>query len=398
MLDANPDQPELCSSSPPSTGELWDVLVIGAGPAGASAACQAATAGLQVLLVDAKAFPRRKACGGCLNQVSQQLLTRVLGDAHPVWASALRLDRFACWHTGQPLSFDLPASWAIDREQLDLALVRRAVDLGCTFRDSTRGKLSGVEAAARRVELRDSGGVRMVRARTVVLASGLGQRAAHSEQALQSIVSAHSRVGVEAIFDEIPACYPASTISMAIDQAGYVGLTPVCGQRLHVAAAVDREALQRQGPAALITTIIHRAGLPALPDAAEGIWRGTPPLSARPTLRATQRVFVVGDAAGYVEPFTGEGIRWAVESGMGVVPWLVRAARSQAWDEAWARQWQACYELHISRRQRLCRAIAWGLRRGAVRWLAMQALRLHPGWGHTVIAHLNSPSKALVCP
>ena len=55
----------------PGTAEFtdtWDILIIGAGPAGAVAARQLALAGLDVLLVDRKAFPRRKVCGGCLNE------------------------------------------------------------------------------------------------------------------------------------------------------------------------------------------------------------------------------------------------------------------------------------------------------------------------------------------
>ena len=50
-----------------ATCATWDVIVIGAGPAGAVAARQVALAGLQTLLVDAKCFPREKVCGGYLN-------------------------------------------------------------------------------------------------------------------------------------------------------------------------------------------------------------------------------------------------------------------------------------------------------------------------------------------
>lgn len=55
----------------------WDVVVIGAGPAGAVAALKAARHGLRTLLVDAKRFPRRKACGGCLSHSAVATLQQV---------------------------------------------------------------------------------------------------------------------------------------------------------------------------------------------------------------------------------------------------------------------------------------------------------------------------------
>src|SRR6478609_11073841 len=64
-----------------ATRKTWDVIVIGAGPAGSLAARQLALAGLQTLLVDAKQFPREKVCGGYLNSRSLEALGQA-GLAH----------------------------------------------------------------------------------------------------------------------------------------------------------------------------------------------------------------------------------------------------------------------------------------------------------------------------
>lgn len=366
----------------------WDVIVIGAGPSGSAAAGSIAQMGLQVLLIDAKPFPRRKVCGGCLNQVSTRLLQELLGSEHALWQTALPLNAFELSHSGRTMRFDLPAGVAVDRAQLDYSLVKRAIELGVTFVDSTVAKLLTPLAAMREVELSDSGGARKVAARIVVLASGLGNRSAGSNEPLHQQVAIDSRVGVEAILDEFPEQYGGKVIHMAVGREGYVGLTQIVGQRLHVAASVNRTALQQVGPAVLINQILRQAGTPRLEEATSLAWRGTPPLTARAHSIAAHRVFLIGDTAGYVEPFTGEGIRWAIESGLAVAPVVANA--SDAWDDAYKVQWEQWYKTHIVQRQRLCRRLSWGLKYSAARWLAERAMRIRPSIAQAIINQLNT--------
>ncbi len=366
----------------------WDVIIIGAGPAGSAAACCMAQLGLQVLLVDAKPFPRRKVCGGCLNQGSITMVRGLLGSEHPLWQTALPINCFALSHVGRTLRFDLPAGCAMDRALLDQSLVNRAMEFGAKFVDSTVAKLLTPLAAMREVELSDSGGTRKINSRVVVLASGLGNRSAGSNEQLHQQAAASSRVGIEAIVDRFPEHYGGNAIHMSVGREGYVGLTQIAGQRLHVAAAVNRQPLQQIGPAELVNRILREAGTPLLEDVAAVAWRGTPPLSARAQSIADHRVFLIGDAAGYVEPFTGEGIRWALESGMAVAPVVATAVVS--WDDALVTQWKQWYAAHILRHQRLCRRLSWGLKHPAVRWLADRALRLRPQIAQSVIAQLNT--------
>ncbi len=376
-----------------SNGAEWDVVVIGAGPAGAAAAISAARAGHRVLLVDAKRFPRRKVCGGCLNQISTRLAEQLLGAEHPLWRTSLPLDGFELTHRRQKFCFALPTGFAVDRGELDQSLVDEAQRSGAEFRPATAAELLPLgilkfgSTPPRELELVCDHVAQNVSAKVVVVACGLGGRAVGENIALQQIPSDSSRVGIEAIFTRIPAEYSERTIHMVVASTGYVGLTRISAGRLHVAAAVDRLALQRQGPAELAQAILRTAGAAPLLGDDSATWRGTPPLTAKAKHLAERRVFLVGDAASYVEPFTGEGIRWALETGTGVGPLVTRAV--QGWEDDLIRQWERWYRLHIEPEQRLCRHITTGLKHATTRWLAHQTLRFQPRFATSIIARLN---------
>ncbi|MCA9159848.1 MAG: FAD-dependent monooxygenase [Planctomycetales bacterium] len=365
----------------------WDVIVVGAGPAGSAAAISAARLSLRVLLVDAKPFPRRKVCGGCLNQVSIALAKQLLGTEHPLWSSALALGGFRLHHAGRNFEFPLPAGLAIDRMLFDQRLVDQCCHEGVIFADSTTAKLGKASTQWREVQLSSAVRTQSIRAKAVVLAGGLGSRAVDEDFSLMASASTGSRVGVEALFDVYPIEYAPGSIHMAVGSAGYVGLTQLADRRLHVAAAVERRVLQRLGPAGCVRSILEQSGAPLLPDRPTLAWRGTPPLTCRARQLAGDRVFLVGDAAGYVEPFTGEGIRWALETGMAVAPLLLSA--SQAWDARLSHEWTHWYRTHIGVQQRCCRRIAFGLKHATTRWLAHRLLQFRPQWAQHFIARLN---------
>lgn len=380
-------------AAPELTGlasRIWDVMVIGAGPAGCSAAISSARAGLQVLLVDAKRFPRRKVCGGCLNRKSIGLLQALLGTEHPLWRHSLTLNRFQLTHRRRLLQFPMSQGMAVDRAVMDQSLVEAAQCAGVTFQSAVTAKLLALDGETRQTELTAGGATAFVAARAVVLASGLGGRAASEHAALQHISQPNSRVGIEAILEHFPEHYNAGAIHMVVGRHGYVGLTQISGRRLHVAAAVDRSALQRLGPAGLTQQILDEAGAPGLSQIAVADWRGTPPLSCRASRLAVERVYLVGDAAGYVEPFTGEGIRWALHSGLGVTPLLLRS--QAAWEPDLELEWEAWYRTFIEPEQRLCRQLASGLKRTSLRWMAHHALRVRPQFASEIIDRLNRES------
>ncbi len=105
---------------------------------------------------------------------------------------------------------------------------------------------------------------------------------------------------------------------MACGRRGYLGLVRLEDGRLNLAAALDpcwMRVCGGPGPAA--ARLLAEVGWPPVPNLAEQNWRGTPALTRQARRRAAERLFLIGDAAGYIEPFTGEGMAWALAAGTG---------------------------------------------------------------------------------
>jgi 2-polyprenyl-6-methoxyphenol hydroxylase-like FAD-dependent oxidoreductase len=194
------------------------------------------------------------------------------------------------------------------------------------------------------------------------------------------------------VLDGGPGFYTSGTIYMACSGGGYVGLVRLEDGRLNVAAALDLAWVRRAGGLdGAIGAIIGRAGWPAISLTAGSAWHGTPVLTRRTGMADDERVFLLGDAAGYVEPFAGEGIAWALEAAMAVVPFAEAAIR--CWHPALIGKWKRTYDTRIGRRQRLCRLAAWALRRPVLVGTIVGLLARAPGLALPVVARLNAPAQ-----
>ena len=373
--------------------DQWDVVVIGGGPAGSAAAITAAKDGLRVLQVDAKAFPRRKVCGGCLNQVSVGLLKELVGDDSPIFDGAPELNRFRLMDRRRQFEFETPKGLVVERSKLDNHLVEIGKRHGVMFLSPVTATLGEATSAARSVQLKSGLTEKIVWAKVVVLATGLGRQRGSAEM-LQQIPHPNSRVGVEALVQCSADTFDNGTIYMSIGRDGYAGLTKVSDSKMHIAAAVNRDVMRDLGPQAVVKRILDETGQSnAFDEMSDDIsWRGTPALTTAAKQLAAERVLLVGDAANYVEPFTGEGILWALKSGMGVSPFLQDAV--VRWDDGIATRWEAWHKASIQKQQWLCRQITFGLKHASLRWLAHQALRFRPGIARAVIRRLNGASEA----
>jgi flavin-dependent dehydrogenase len=112
---------------------------------------------------------------------------------------------------------------------------------------------------------------------------------------------------------------------------------------------------------------------------------------------------LIGDAAGYVEPLTGEGMAWAMATGTAVVPFALAAmagSGANAWGSppaATARErsladgWASCYRRLLAARQRRCHVITRLARHPAIAWLAVVALARFPILARPTIAGFNRP-------
>jgi flavin-dependent dehydrogenase len=175
---------------------------------------------------------------------------------------------------------------------------------------------------------------------------------------------------------------------MACDAAGYVGIAPVENGRLDVAAAVDAAALgAAASPGKLVASILKHAGLPAPAGFDEAAWRGTPPLTKQTRPLGSHRCLLVGDAASYVEPFTGEGIGWALQSA--VLACTLLANRLDVWDADLPARWKKLHDRAFGRHQRNCRRIVQLLRNKTVRTVVLWSLRRAPSLARPVVRRLD---------
>lgn len=326
-----------------------DVAIVGAGPAGASAAIRLVRAGQRVVLIDRKPFPREKICGGCLSGPALNHLEKLLGSARPLpGIEGTRITftigryRLNCRPAGR--------TRIVDRAEFDTLLVREALRAGAEglfgnaatilpnkcVRESRVKLPAGKTGVASPFTVRVAG--REVRANTILVATGVGGLAAKLVEGAPTRPSGmFAQRWVQPSGPGLPA---PGEVELHWLAGGYVGLaSPRPGEVVvALAAKRGREARVRSLRRACRASHEkkHRDEAPQNafgrlrglnPDAA--IWellpadaprrfqaRGSAGFPWKPRSLGFGNVLLVGDAAGYEEPYTGEGIGLALLSGI----------------------------------------------------------------------------------
>ena len=390
-MQATPEHGPLHISS------CWDVVVVGAGPAGALAAHGLASRGVRVLLVEQRLFPRWKVCGACLSPQAMAAL-EAAGLAHLVAAhGGLSLDQLQLGVAGLVKPIALGAGRVLSRSRLDQALLEAAVAAGATVLTGTRAVLGAAATGLepdREVVLQKETARRSVSAKVVLIAAGLSHRAIDNEAEISTSIESRSRIGAGCVLPGEAAALPPGVLQMAVGRSGYVGLVRVESGEINLACAFDRPMLRSGGGAALLCQkILTEAGFGPLPGLKEAAWQLTAALSRRTTPLAGHRLLLLGDAAGYVEPFTGEGMGWALTSALAALP-LVLRGREQ-WDGAIETEWQRLHRRWVSQRQRSCRVLAVVLRQPRISWGLHRLAGTFPSAASSMIRSWQRP--ALPC-
>jgi flavin-dependent dehydrogenase len=360
-----------------ATERCWDVIVIGAGPAGAVAAQQLALQRHAVLLVDQSSFPRWKVCGACLSGEAQTILASAGLGKCLSRLGAVPLTNMHLRVRGTAMDVPLRRRIALSRGALDAALIDAAVRAGASFLPETHGRLGAVTPRAREVLLRRDRCDTIATARIVIAADGLGGTACAGTRAVNTSVRVDSRLGAGTVVDDASSVYGRGTIYMACGTGGYVGLVRLEDGRLNMAGAFDTAAVRRHGGVtALAAATLAAAGMPAVPSMPTARWRGTPALTRHARRPAATRLFLAGDAAGYVEPFTGDGMAAALTTGMAVAKLAARGCRR--WDPILEAQWASCFRGLVTRRHRACGWLAGLLRRPKLLAVGAAAVRRLP--------------------
>src|ERR1043165_2004376 len=313
-----------------AANRAWDIIIIGAGLAGSLAARELARDGAAVLLIDRACFPRTKVCGGYLNLRALSALAGVgLGNlVEQCGAKPVHSLRLSAPHAQAVVPV---AGRALSRKTLDAALVRAAIQAGAQFLSGTPARLGEATDRARLVLLRQEGQEIQASARVVLGANGLAGSLLASEADHRNVVESGSRLGAGVMAEETPEFYTPGCIFMACGQGGYVGMVRHESGELNVAAAFDAAFVkQTNGLGNAAAAVLREGGFPPIDGLESLAWHGTPLLTRSVFPPAAERVFLLGDAAGYVEPFTGEGMAWGLVSATRVVPLALRACRQ--WD------------------------------------------------------------------
>lgn len=383
---------------PSDSSAVWDAVVIGAGPAGSIASYALARRGHSVLLVERASLPRDKACGGCLSPAALDRLARAeLGDV-PDAVDAQPWTHIEFVTARHRVRLPLPRPGRIvSRARFDAELARRAVHAGAVLRSDVEASLEPhTTGELRGVRLRTGSERQIVQARVVIAATGLMDLRHEGEP---SAVAADARVGLSGVVPSVTDL-SAGTVRMMVGAFGYAGLARRDTESCTLAAALDPNAVCRaHGPQRALTQLLTETQIGdgsifdsknrTVPDSSG--WRGTPPMTKRLRTPSAHRLLFVGDAAGYVEPFTGEGIAWALASGWAAAP-FVHEALATGWDDRIEQRWQQRHQALLGASHRRCRAMTQLLRHAWWRRGAMAALSRWPALAMPMLRRVMAPA------
>ncbi|MEE2681721.1 MAG: FAD-dependent monooxygenase [Planctomycetota bacterium] len=331
-----------------------EAIVIGAGPAGAVAAMALARSGRRTMLVERSRFPRSKVCGGCLAPAGVEAVRSVgLGDALDS-IDPLPLDHLHLHAGGATASFDIKQYLSIERGRMDLAFAEAAIDAGVEFVPECRARVEMDDA----VTLDHPGGRALHRPGLVVVADGLSGNALANRTDFSWEVDETSPMGLGAIVPTRPPGTLDEGITMRCARAGYVGSSRLSDGRWVVAAAVAPEAIRTDGAGGAVHSVLRETGVADRFDSSIR-WNAVGHLTRRRSARGRGRVLLVGDAAGYVEPLTGEGMSWGICRAAALAPYADRLDAGEDVTPAWS----DAAERMLRSRRLICRTICGLARR-----------------------------------
>ncbi len=349
--------------------EMYDVAIVGGGPAGSTCAAFCAANGLRVILIERAKFPREKVCGDCINPACWPVLRRLGVDQQVRAAQHCVLDCVDFIDArGNTLRVKLPrgqnAEIAIKRSTFDSILLEGAREQGAEIREGTIVQAVARAGADSAWEI-DAEGDR-VSARLLVAADGRNSTVARTLGLLPRLE--RDRVALQAHVP-LPDGF-GNRVVLQLLPGGYSGQAPVNDRELNLCLV---------GRAATLPSLRHWASERfQLPPQQQ--WRTITPLTRGAISPARKNLFLVGDAARVVEPFTGEGISYALNSGeiaakmiyrlsCGADPIIVR----QEFRRAYAAMYRGRLWINA-----LARTAVVSPRVGSI---LFKLARVRPGWG-----------------
>jgi flavin-dependent dehydrogenase len=299
---------------------MTDVVVVGAGPAGALAALILARAGVRVQLFERARFPRAKLCGDTLNPGAMRVLAEHI-PVPPLIAQSLPLDGMLL--TG-PGGVAVRGRYtrgllgrSIARRELDAMLVQHAIDAGVRFEDDVAvaapiidatGRVTGVSVKSKAT------GLQKYAASLVIAADGRESRLARAV-GLARHPRSPRRWALGGYFDGVDGLVDAG--EMHVRAGRYIGVAPIPGGLANACLVVPHTPALRswRDPARALTHAL--ADDPQLaPHFARARLVEPPhvlgPMAVDVSAPGVTGLLLAGDAAGFIDPITGDGLRFAL--------------------------------------------------------------------------------------
>ncbi len=310
----------------------FDLAVVGGGPAGASAAITAARMGASVGLFDLSDFPRQKVCGEFVSAESLALLRDLLRE-HPraerLFGDAPAISQARILLSGSCLATPIkPPALSIPRYELDLLLWESAQQAGaCAHKKCEVLSVDGHGPFT----LATAHGT--VNARAVIVSAGRWSRFSDSD-----VPPGPKWIGLKAHYGE-PS--PSRSTDLYFFDKGYCGVQPVASDVVNVCAMVRSDA------ATTLPEVLRLS--PPLARRAEH-WQplmpvvSTAPLIYRKPQAVLDNVLLAGDAAGFIDPFAGDGISLALRGGQAAAESLLSFWHGQSSLETAAGRYKTIYD------------------------------------------------------
>ena len=315
----------------------FDVVIIGAGPAGTTCAALLARSGIRVLLCDKASFPREKICGDCVNPGCWDFF-KLLDVADEVSANSENITGIKiAGRSGKvldiPLNKNLPPAGigsfiAIKRSKLDSLLLDRAIKDGAIFFESTAiesilCKRSNDDSWQLCLKKKESGETFNISCRVLAGADGRNSRVAKLLYGIDAPYdkakeSGSDRIGVQFTVKRTDPI--ASNVLMFLFDGGYGGIVGVNADEANVAMVVSRSLARlalTDVENFMSKTIRSNQYAKRIFSRLEliGEIRTAFPITPRRNKKQFLSAYLIGDARHTTEPFTGEGILFAMQDG-----------------------------------------------------------------------------------
>lgn len=378
----------------------FDVVIAGAGPAGSTLAQRLAERGWRVALVERRRFPRPKVCGeflspecqpffaelGVLDEILARGARRVRGLELHGWECAV-LGRYGPIGRANP-----PAAHglAVRREVLDALLLERALAVGgvellaeteVRFLIRERGAVRGVVVRGR------DGEPCALRARFTIGADGLRSRVA-GELTVREPLAWLDKLALSVHLRDLAW---RDVAEVHFFERGYFACAPVDGGQVCLNLVVDRAAYRatRLGPSAYFEGMLARA--PKLAERVRAPLRaarvtGLGPLACRTREQTFDGAALVGDACGYVDPVTGEGVFFALIGAKLLARELDLALREGRSDRAALDGYLAGRREHIVPRTTAAKLLQRGLAHPRLSRAVLATFAARPGLADLAVA------------